>query len=140
MLFVIGTQHCKWNKTNMFYYRLLDDPCQKKLSDYKLPFEFQLKWHNEWSLYLDLPFHLAKVLQKAAFQQKFLRRHKSRPDFVRFWCSSFGYSMQQLFIIKQKGMQNINHIYLYYITFYISIYFHINPLLKFRVIETKTRV
>ena len=105
------------------------------------PFEFQLKWHNEWIFYLDLPFHLAKVLLKAAFQQKFLRRHKSRPDFVRFWCSSFGYSMQQLFIIKQKRMQNINHIYLYHITFYIStIYFYINPLLKFRVIETKTRV
>ena len=114
---------------------------RKKPSDYKLPFKFQLKRHNEWSLYLDLPFHLAKVLLKAAFQQKFLRRHKSRPDFVRFWCSSFGYSMQQLFIIKQKGMQNINHIYLYHITFYIStIYFCINPLLKFRVIETKSSV
>ena len=33
-----------------------------------------------------------------------------------------GYSMQQLFIIKQKGMQNINHIYLYSITFLLSIY------------------
>ena len=109
----------------MFYYRLFlvrVIHSFTKLSDYTLSFEFQLKWHNEWSIYLDLPFHLAKVLIKAAFQQKFLRRHKRRPDFVRFWCSSFGYSMQQLFIIKQKGNAEYKPHLLIFYTFLLSIY------------------
>jgi hypothetical protein len=70
----------------------------------------------------DLKPPLAKVLIKAAFQQKFLRRHKRRPDFVRFWCSSFGYSMQQLFIIKQKGNAEYKPHLLIFYTFLLSIY------------------
>ena len=120
-ILIIKSYFYQNSKTNQFLWivKLLSMP-EKNLQTTNSPLNSNLKRHNEWSLYLNLPFHLANVLLKAAFQQKFLRRDKSRPDFVRFWCSSFGYSMQQLFIIKQTGMQNINHIYLYHFP-YISI-------------------